>query len=518
MSSRNWFEPQSEDLIKQSLRHAKKIAREEYEDNCNVSVDYLEGRQREDTMRELTLRYPKMQARGKGQWIEPVTCPIVQRYTNDQATAYNRRVRRHLVDQDGQETEATKAQTLKLNRALGDDGVAFDEFMHGIERRMVNLGSPGIWWQAKRGNLRPVSAVPQWIYPISPVNDPDSDPADQEDYPAFAVSLAADIEDMQSANKRAFAHISPAATTMYEASDPYSPDKILGTPTLNPFVWDQTIDTDDKKGKLIPNLPLQMLTIFHRDRPSGRLFGENDVELALLNREINIQLSVILATIGMQGWGVLALHLTNPEMAPPFIACGPRFGLALAPEEKAEVLHFPNDYAGIVQVLDVIVKLEAISRRMSPQDYSIADNTRQAQSGFAKLVESLPKLEARDEHTARLARLERRLAWPRMCSILVYLGKLDESARKMSLVTQFDEISMPQTPQEEVPKNQFDLDNGLTTRAELMAKDTGMTIEEARDRVLANLQENAQTKPQQAPQEQPCLTATARGHQWSARS
>ena len=494
MATLDLFRPQSEDVVRGSLRMAKAQARERTEDEFDLAIDYLEGRQIEDTRSELNSRHQNAQNGSRGEIIHPVIVPLTERYVNEAANAYNRPVKRELVNEDGTvNDEATKALTDEL-KACG-----YDEIQHRREKIEILVGTCGQWYQAKRGQLKPRIVLPQRIHPVLPEDSRFADPADQEDYLGYVVDLINDADDTGSSKPKQFAMLTRSEHMYFEGR---GWSEFLGRMERhkNPFTWPQAPDSDD--GKSQPDdLPLQMLTIWHRSMPCDELVIDTDADIVYLNRELNIQWSVLLHTVRIQGHAQMVMNLTDPDSPPARVAYGPMFALPLGPGESAGYVSATTNYSEMVEVLKAVTKMMAISKRMSPNDFAFDGPG--PQSGFAKLVESLPKIEAREDRIARLTRMEEQIAWPRIGAVMRYLGKLP-SAEKFSMKVEFSKIEFPRSVQERTQEEEHDFKHGLSEPAEILAQRKGITVDEAREivgeRKAAQAEQQAQNMPaQQAP-------------------
>lgn len=491
MAGVDLFASLSDGIVEKALREAKRQAdnrlAREYED----AIDYLENRQIEDVRSELQTRYGKTQAAGKGQSIEPVTIPLVERYVAEAANAYNRPVKRTLVDDDGtQNDEATD----ELHRMLDESG--YDERMHRVEQLTVLLRTCGALYEAKRGKLRTVVVPPHLIHPVSPPDLAGVDPSDQDDYLGFIVEQGTPDDSGRAIGRRYSLH-TRAERIDYEGQDPFSMQKQLGS-YPNPFTWPQVADTDDQKG-VEKDAPLQMLTLWHYRLPIGEVICDTDPDMVYLNREINVQLSILLDTLRIQGWSQLIMQLDNPNSPPAMVTYGSRFALPLATTENAAFLSAPNNYAGIVEVLRWLVKLAAIAKRQSPADFATEGTG--PQSGFAKLVESLPKIEARTERIRRLKHMEEQYAWPRIASIGKYLGKFSTDVSGLRMRVEYADIEFPRTPDEVSKQQEHEFKYGLSSPAAVLAKRLGITEEEAAEKIAENKQSGKiEPDQEQAPQ------------------
>jgi DNA-binding Lrp family transcriptional regulator len=495
MAGVDLFAPQAESVVRDSFRRAKMKARQLNDADYELSLDYLGNKQIDDVRAQLQLRYRATQVGGAGQSIEPVAIPLTERYVAEAATAYNRHVARALVDESGEESDATRRETKAMNDHL--ESIGNDEKMHALDRIVVLTRSCGLWYQARRGALSPMITPANWIYPVAS-DDSAADPTVPDDYMGFVVALASDLSDASSAKARSYAYLTPAETTYFEGRDAYDMRTILSSwPT--PYVWPQVVDTPDARGS-VQELPLQMLTLWHMSEPVGRLFEASDPDIATFNREINVQLSVLLDTMRVQGWSTMAMNVMDPKSPPPMISWGSRFALALGPGESAGYTAAPNNYQGIIDALQSIVRMFSIAKRQSPNDFSLAGGS--ALSGFAKLVDSLPKLESRSERIRRLKRMEEQVAWPRIGAVLRYLGVLSSGTNKLHMRVRFADVEFPDTADEQARKQEHQIKHGLTSAAKILAQRDGVSLEEAEQIVADNLAKQPKQEPAQQPPQQ----------------
>ena len=472
-----------EQEIRASVRRLKEDAREQYRKRAQTAVDYLEGRLEADTQSELYSRFPSSQDGEAGQEILPITLGLVERYVSEAANAYNRPVKRELVDEEGGVND-------DLTKILADelDIARYDEVMHRAEQLSVLLGMSCVWFQAKRGALRPAIVLPQDIYPIAPEAPDFFDPSDPEDYEAFVVELFWAVDDDAKAQRRTFAHVSRKGTVFYEGSEPHNVDRVLSE-WPNPYLWPQALD-----GGKPTEQPGQMLTFWHDRLPLGGILPDRDHDIVEGNREINIALSAIFDNIRFQGHAVPVKKLINPSDPKAKQRHGVRFPVVLDLSESFEYITSATNYADQVQVLKDFVRLLAMAKRMSPNDFSI-DGAAPA-SGFAKLVDSLPKLEARNERVRRLKHLEEQVAAPRILSVLVTLGKLPREALGLRMRVTFPEIEFPTTEQEKTARVDREIKIGLTTAAEELAKRNRISVSEAENLLESRQEQIEAQKPQ----------------------
>lgn len=481
MPSLDLFDERSELEIRDALDAASTMPPAFDRELFALSVDYLEGRQLDDVESELSDRYERTQTGGRGGQIAPQTMPLTERYVAEAANAYNRSVTRALVDADGNVDERS---TDELRRML--DACSYDETMHRNDQYAVLLKTSLVWYQARAGALRPMLVWPHDVWPIA-AQDDWTDVADQADYAAHVVQLAQDAGSTIDKQNR-YVWLEPAQTAFYRGATPYKPDAGGMTRYPSAYLWPQAVDGLTPLDGSEQLLPLQMLTYWHYRKPVGELIIDNDPAIAVANRELNLQLSILLDTLAHQGWATMLLSLLNPDSAPTTFSAGPRNGISIQAGESASMLSSPVNYTDLVGVLSEWTRLLAIAMRQSPNDFST--QAQGAQSGFAKLVDSLPKLEQREERLARLKATEARVAWPRLAAIGSAIGQFTapvEQLAKLTLRTEFSPIEFPQTVQERAVSEDHDIRHGLTTPARILAKRRGIPIADAVAEVNENL-------------------------------
>lgn len=498
------FETHSHSEIKALLKANAWQERQGMRETFRRAVDIVEGRQKRHLDAELSRRYPERQALDLP--IVPVPVPLAQRYVSEAANAYSHGVKRELVDDDGAVNDDA---TEELNNAL--DAIAFDKHMRRLQGFVVYLRSCGQWYQAKRGALKPTIILPSDIYPIMPEDGDFRDPTDQDDYVAFVVEISPDAQDERDADDRTFAWVSPAETVFYTGSNPFEPGSEMSA-HLNPWPWPQVEEPEyNAIDPAVTELPLQPIVVWHDVEPIGGLIPENDVEIAAINLELSLQLSVLLDTIGHQGWGQMMLHSLDPHVPPAVVTAGATTAMSLGVEETAEYLTSGAPYAEIVAALKYLVQVIAISMRMSPNDFT--PDAAAAASGFAKQVDSIPKIEARRERTEELARTESVYAWPRLASTLHTLGLMSGSIDELSalhLRTRFSPMPWPENAQEMATREGHELDKKLKTLAEVIADRRGITAAEAEE-LLADRAPEPQPEPDTGGASTPSLLGSALG-------
>lgn len=499
MPSRALFERYSDEQLKKVLRIAKEHARREVRGAYAMALDFLEGRQVAHVTSELAKRYKYRQSASDGQTLRPVVVPITQRYVAESATIYNHKVTRSVINADGSKNEQ---MTETLNRELGEIG--YDERLHRVEELQEVVGDVGLWFQIKAGAMRPVVVLPQDIYPVAPEDGKFCDPTDQRDYAGFIVQVVYDLADNSQGGNALYALLTPAETIYYsgKTNEPYEPTGPLNR-FDNPYSFEQTIDTPDQRGA-VANLPLQPLTIWHKRIPVGSVLSFPDADIVTANMELNIQWTLLLDTMRTQGWATpIIKSLSHDSPGQHAIPHGAQYPVTIAPGEEFAYVSAAPPLDSLVAAIKAFVATLAIAHRQSPNDFSIDGLA--PQSGFAKLVDSLPKVEARQERAARLRHTEEKIAWPRIAAIGAFLGWdgfSDASIRGTSLSVEFADLEYPRTIDEEIKRDEFNLAKGLTTKAEILASRKGITKEEA-EALLEEMQpEEQETEDTEEPEQQ----------------
>ena len=271
----------------------------------------------------------------------------------------------------------------------------------------------------------------------------------------------------------------------------------------NPFMGMQVIDRidSDSDGDSIVtearDLPLQMMTFWHARPPVDGLIPNTDASIVRANLEVNVNLSAIFDTIAFQTHAVPVMNLNNPSSPRAKRRTGSRFPMVLDITETFNYVSAATNYVQQVEALKDFVRMTALAKRFSPNDFAIDGAV--ATSGFSKLVDSLPKLEARREHLRRLRHIETQVAAPRIVSILTKLGSLDEDAVGLRMRVKFADIEFPKTEDEIDKEIARDIKYGFSSAAQILAKREGISVDEAESRIQEN---NARrpAEPQQAAQ------------------
>jgi hypothetical protein len=475
------FESTTEQAVVESLRRARGQARKRMTADYNKAIDFLDERAVQHVRAALELRYPSHQAQQPGERIQPVHIPLTERFVHESASAYNRPVTRTL--HDAESLDPDDDATAALARVPGVDNL--NAALHRCDQISTLLKSCAPWIQVRRGRvvLRPI--VPQNTHPVA-TGETYADAADPDDYQGYVVELGVS-EDVSYVQKMRYVFVGAEAHAYYTASEPYEPEgkiKIVDNPMVWPQVVDDTLDGIPTGRAQVQELPLQMITWMHHGR-HGELIPDTDVSIVDLNLEIDVTISAMLHDLRMHGGAQMFMQLGNPDEVPGRLAFGSNFVLPLGPDETVGYAGSPVNYESIVRAVNDIVRMFANAKRQSPNDYSIADVG--PESGFAKAVASLPKLEARNERIEQLEMFEGELLWPRLGASIDFLGgHLPRPASSYVMRTQFSEIEFPRTTQEITTEGEFRLKHGLDSPASMLAQERGISEEEAQEIVDKN--------------------------------
>ena len=473
------FDTLTEDELRSVLNRQAERETKRNDDQWKLTEDFLENRQIERTATELKKRYPQRQALSKGEQIQPFILPIADRYVAEAANAYNQPVTRELIDEDGEVDKETTEALKGLTEGL-------DEKLHQIERYTVAQDAQPGFVQPRRGKLDVQPAPLHQVYPVLPHDASKVNRADQNDYLGHVVEV-----DRIEGEKRKWVFATPAAHYLYESDQWHKADNV--EIIKNEMEWPQQ-DEGDKEN--VESHPLQTLVWWHRYIPMNKLLPVSDVPVAALNLEINVQLSCLLDTIRKQGFSQVYANVMDKANPPASVAFGTGFMLALDVGEEIGALTLPNDYGGMIQFYEFLVQLFAILLRQSPNDFAIGGTS--PASGFAKMVDSLPKIEARTDRIRRLTTIEEEILWPRIGAVGRYLDKLPSGVEKLRMRARFADVDFPMQIDETIKEDEHRIKHGWTTDAKLYAERNGVSLEEAEKLVEENL---SKTKPQPGEQQ-----------------
>ena len=469
------FDTKTNEQLKVLLAAAEKADTNAYRADYALAINYYEGRQIRDVAQQLQQRYSLAQSGAKGETIAPIAIPITQRYVAEAASLYNRPVRRWWVNAKtkDEDEEATKAINDHL-RAAG-----YDQALQQIDQITTLTTTAGRWDQVRRGQVRPRVVTPNVIWSVPNPEIPYPDRTDIDDYFGFVVQLT------NSATKddpsEQYVLISHAEHIYYKGQSWHEIDTTTIERHTNPYTWDQFVEVFDGgvptgQGGLQEH-PLQMLTFWHMRKPLDEIIIQTDPEIAILNREINIVWSVVMDIIRTQSHGQMVMNLDNKDNPPPRMAYGSRFGLMLNTEESVSFETVSHNYTDLVAALQSVVGLYAVAKRLSPNDFAVVE-ARAPASGFAKMIDSLPKIEARAERITEQKRKEEEESWPRLGAELQSLGVIT-NAKELEMRVEFSDLAFPRTVKEETEEAEFEFKHGLDSPVEMLARKQGIDREEA---------------------------------------
>lgn len=481
------FDQLTEQEVLKVLEAQKNRGWDRKDEDWKLAEQFLENDQLERTRQELRIRYPTRQAMTKGEQIQPVALPLVDRFVSESANAYNRPVVRELVNESGEKDEsATEALNVMV------DEINLNERLHAAERFVVTQDSQPVMVQAKRGMLDVVTVPLHQTFPVMLPDARRSNRADQNDYLGHVVCL-----DQIDKDEKQWVFMTPAAHYYYKSDQWDKPVNIEIRPN-DGYSWPQREMTDDDKEK-VTELPLQMITWWHKQLPVNKLIPLTDVPIATANLELNVQMSCLLDTIRKQGWSQMVMKLLDPANPPNSVATGTGFAMALGLEEEIVSVGAGNDYTGMVGFFQFFVKILAILMRQSPNTFSI--DATGPESGFAKIVDSLPKLEAREERITRLTAVEQKILWPRIGAVGKYLGKLPGNVDKLRMKVTFSDVSFPRTIDERIKSEEYDIKQGYTTAAKVMAEREGISVSDAEMAIAENKEKSPEPENKQQQQQ-----------------
>lgn len=429
----------------------------------DTAVDYLERRMMGDIERELRATYNASMSGDRREQMKAVAVGLVERFIAETATLYNRPVERVLFGAGGEKDEEATERLADALRFIG-----YDLAMQQIERYEALLGSCGWWAQIKRERVRVVPVLPQRIVPLPPVDLAGFDPLDQEDYEAWEVRLGEDRraligEQEIETYERGLSVSSGSASTASPHGFSRAPFAVISATPSSDFV--------------IPG---------------------NDVPIVRAVRDVCTYLSSLFDTVRFQGYAIPILTLIDKATAPTNRPIGVRFPLALNAGESATFATPNVPYRDLVETLQAFVSMQAIAQRSSPSEFALSGEG-SPQSGFAKLIASLPKIEKRAERAERFRMIEEQRLWPILAEGLVKTGAIPASDAALRLAVTYGKLDVPESADERVRLEEHEIKHGLASAAEILARRRGISLEEAEQIVEANLETNKANAPEPKP-------------------
>lgn len=445
------------------------------------ALDYLAGRMVPHVKDELARRYASTQKVKAGDEMMPQTLPLVERFAAEAANAYDKGVKRRVVGEDGEESEATERVTYALNNLA--DEMDLDESLYTLDQIQSVVEACGGWVAMKRGRPTLRMAYAHQAHLVRS-EEPGFDAASQRDYEAFVIELGS-----SGSTKSQYAWVARGETAYYEAHSATSAREI--DVHANPWTWPQVRDDAAETARpAIQSLPIMPLIWWHRRPPMRQILPDVDSTVASIGHELNLAWSALMDIFRLQSFATLVLQEMQDRGA--FRLWGMRFPLKMTPGESAQYLSANVNYDGLVNMLISYQRVAALALRMNPNDFSIQQQA--AMSGFAKLVDSLPKLEARNSRVRRLRRTEADYLWPVLCSLMIWRGDVGQEAQKMRLVTDFPDVEFPESPDEIAKRLETDIKYNLDTPAHVLARRKGISLEDAKSAIAENAEINRELK------------------------
>lgn len=476
--------PNLEDLIRESKAAGIVSGQDAARGDLDVAIEYSEGDMLNDVRDLLLQRYPHTQSSSDArQHIAPLCVPLFQRYLDESATAYTQGVRRTVVDDAG---EVNEDLTKQFNDALAE--VGYDQMLATLDRRVVGLKSAAVFYQTERGQLDPIIFGPQDVYPLAdPMRGGIFNRANPLSYAGFTLDTSNDhvVASSGAVLNKTFAFVSTDEIVIYKGKGPLEHQNTLSR-TKNPYTWPlPVIDGNGRPTGTVAEQRISPLVIWHGHRPDADLLPLHTPSMLTANRELNVLWSVLFDVIRFQGGATPVIEKMNPGAAEAFRVMGVRHP-AIVRGGGAEGVTYasaPNNYTGLVSALQAFNRLMALAHRMSPGDFSVEQS--QAQSGFAKLVENLPKIDGRKQRIKWYSIIERR-SFPVVASILLWLRKVPESIKQHRLAIEYDNIEIPRSADERIREEEHDFKHGIRTPAQVLSGRAGIPVEEAQERVREN--------------------------------
>lgn len=423
----------------------------------DTAVDYLEKRVRSDVERELRDTFAESQSGKKRQQMRAVVLSLVERFVAEKATLYNRPVKYDLRNSAGEIDEEATARLADAHHRSG-----YLLAMQQLERYEALLDSCGLWAQVKRDAPRFVPVLPQRIVPVRPEDLAAFDPLDQDDFEAWEVSLGDNRRALLDAKNVSYYERRPGASDVTGArTQPHGFERV-------PFV---VVSAKPASDFVLPG---------------------SDVPVVRGARDLCVLLTSIFDTIRFQGFAIPVITATDKTTIETNKPIGVRFPLALSAGDNVEFITPNVPYTNLIEVVRAFVALLAIGERASPGEFALGNAS--PQSGFAKLIESLPKIEARNERESRYRLIEEQRLWPLVGEVYEETGFIRSGDAALRLSVGYSKVDMPESAQERVQLEQHELANGLTTPAGILARRTGLSAQEAEEQVQANL---AAARPEQ---------------------
>lgn len=495
------FESSVESAIVASLDGAKLQRREEFKVIYDRACEYIDSNMAADTREALELKYPGAQRGDDSQRIGAVVMALAHAYVNEMATAYSSGTTRAIMTPDG---EVAEEFTEIYNEEL--DCVGYDQIMHDVERKVITLKSCGVMFlvDTLTGQVDPQVVLPQDIYPVA---HPDGVPyniCNQNAYKGFVIDTRIHERDQSTlSDKRTYTLSLPGGLVVYEGRNVNEIQKVV-TEIPHQYTWPQRQRDKNTGAVVMSDQPLQLLTLWHEEKPTSTLIPMFEPAVYTNNREINVIWSMMLDVIRFQGGSTPVKTSMAPEHERVNVPVGVRHLALLDQGETFGYANPGNDYGGVTAFLQTFGKLFGVSMSLSPSDFSAEETS--VQSGIAKIIANIPKNRQRRKRIKWFSQLERNLAFPRIASQLIERGDLpDELKNGYYLQIEFRGDDIPMNSNERIAEESHDIKLGLTTPAKILANRISVTVEEAQSIIDGNLGRDAtdEDEPKEEPKEEP---------------
>lgn len=362
------------------LRRAREQARADWNESRKLLYDFYLGCQIDDLNAVVAHRYgtPKLQTDER--IVLNVVAPLIDRLAN----AYNG---------DGLRRGYTLAPGALEDAALTDamqrqhEAWGLDARLLKLDRYTALLKTCFLWaaWDELRGAIDYRVLLP---WNVHVVEDADF-PGDVERASAVVVELAATTDSPGVVRARHFRYESPEVIAYYEGAQWNAPDERTWREEPNPFgrltvlaAWDYA--------------------------PDGEVYLAGNDDLVLAQREINVTFTDAFYAKTYQTHSVPVIKDPDGVEKEQERKLGPKYPLRLVGERSEFFFVTPQPGIDVTLTLvDTYLKRLAQLRGLSPGEFAL-DRTA-PQSGFAKLLDSLPLLEMRQARLPLWRDFERRL-------------------------------------------------------------------------------------------------------------
>ncbi len=466
------WDDKTEALVKESCGRDAMNERKSFQALYDTAVDYIDGDMLTDVDALLSARYPNRQRSDPRARIAPYTLPLVPYYLAELATLYDKAPKRTLVDEQG---EPDEDESERLNEALSEIG--YDSTLRYVHKAACLLKSAGLYWQVDEDGLPdPIFVPPQDIYPIAP--ETTHNPANQSAYVGFVLDNRQSVRASTGlVMRRTYTLVKPEGVLEYVAS------------ADQPHIVRETISQFANPYKA------PLFTIWHHEKPARELLSFAEPPILNANRNLNVQFSVLHDIFRFQAGALPIQVVANPDvhgaMSTPV---GVHFMQTLRIEESMQYLQAGNDWGALLKFLvDYANMMLMLSRTGAGGELNMEG--RQVASGFAKLIDELPKLEARESAIPQAQRNEKR-QWPILRAMLQKAKRMSAKANALTLQVEYASNVVPQSPQERIAELTFEFERGITSPAEYLAEKKGITQEEAKTRIAENLAAMKSMNPQ----------------------